>query len=478
VRSFNDGIHPRSAFCQNVPSLAWLRLVSDELAPFARPHEAHSDGSSSKRVKWTLDWSDAAAQRAWARTLLDVFLGMPSAVVQIPEGRLVPTIPSRLNYVLYVEDLVRTLNPLGVAVLGLPADLARRRTRSAHLPPLLDIGTGATAIYCLLANRMFGWRCIGTEIDADSLDFARSTVLLAGMNKRVKVVSSTPHRYVRPALESSALGGETVSFVATMCNPPFFEDLGEAESGPRALHSASESELVFKGGDEQFIREMVRETALLQRERKRGHVALWHTSLVGRKSSLEGCLDECRKGGATVTWTGTLRQGKTLRWVVAWSYLPPAFLSPLGSMMGGAEHREEHAMEWEAIIPDVSSWLESVASPGRRWGEFIVGAWGRAESVEVALDSLAQRVDKEKHLAPKHGEDCGSGNVLVGLVARETPWLEDECCVVSLEVRLPLAPGGEASLRLAMASCVPCKWTHPMAILRDVRGALPTGESP
>lgn len=53
--------------------------------------------------KAKLDFKDADSQRALSKTLLKHFFELD---VRLPQGRLVPAVPQRLNYLLWVQDLV------------------------------------------------------------------------------------------------------------------------------------------------------------------------------------------------------------------------------------------------------------------------------------------------------------------------------------------------------------------------------------
>lgn len=104
--------------------------------------------------KVTIDFKDAEALRALTTTLLkkDFDLG-----VDMPLDKMIPTVPLRLNYILWIEDLLSILGP-GHSIHG------------------VDIGTGASCIYCLLAAKSKGWNMVATEIDETSTKFAKANV--------------------------------------------------------------------------------------------------------------------------------------------------------------------------------------------------------------------------------------------------------------------------------------------------------------
>ena len=83
---------------------------------------------------------------------------------------LCPTVPSRLNYLLWVEDL-----------------LALRQAPATGCVRGLDIGTGASCIYPLLGHAHFGWKFVATEVDATSVRAARHNVVLNGWETAIEV---------------------------------------------------------------------------------------------------------------------------------------------------------------------------------------------------------------------------------------------------------------------------------------------------
>ena len=102
-----------------------------------------------------LDFNDPIALRTLTTTL---FLKDFQLKVFLPENSLVPTLPSRLNYLLWVEDLLTLLPDTAGDILG------------------LDVGTGASAVYPLLAAKHLGWRMVATESDQENFTAALDNI--------------------------------------------------------------------------------------------------------------------------------------------------------------------------------------------------------------------------------------------------------------------------------------------------------------
>lgn len=120
----------------------------------------------------------------------------------LPVNHLCPRVPSRINYLIWVEQIYRRVFNNGVE----------------H--QVVDIGTGAGLIYPLIGNRRFGWKFLATEIDQTSVYHSK---MLLSLN------SSTPIAPDQITIVKS--NGEMLKglidtnqrYSMTVCNPPFFE---------------------------------------------------------------------------------------------------------------------------------------------------------------------------------------------------------------------------------------------------------------
>lgn len=104
--------------------------------------------------KITVDFKDVAALRSLTCTLLKKDFGLE---VELPLNKLIPTVPLRLNYILWIEDLL-SISGGTDCIKG------------------IDIGTGASCIYPLLAAKLHGWSMLATEVDRDSVTLAKGNV--------------------------------------------------------------------------------------------------------------------------------------------------------------------------------------------------------------------------------------------------------------------------------------------------------------
>ena len=154
--AFNQFMHPRNIY-RNKPCYQDLTKFSSD---FAKHCSFDSNG------KLLFDYSNPNALRSLTKVLLIKDFGLD---VEIPEDRLIPTLPMRLNYVLWIEDL---LDYCGI--------------RSNNSVSGVDIGTGCCAIFPLLSatlNKNFHF--LATDIDAVNLSYAKLNVDKNGLSDRV-----------------------------------------------------------------------------------------------------------------------------------------------------------------------------------------------------------------------------------------------------------------------------------------------------
>ncbi|KAJ3054235.1 hypothetical protein HK097_002351 [Rhizophlyctis rosea] len=257
--------------------------------PHIFPHEPHS----LKRAKSgtpSIDFKDAKALRELTYAILWADFQLR---LQIPLATLCPPIPNRLDYILWLEDLIGSSGP----VRG------------------IDIGTGASCIYPLLgARKNTLWEFVATDVDPRSVNYAQENVSRNDLGDRIKVLQSTGVLLLPDELFSE----DTFDFC--MCNPPFYESEEQVAAAKEAkaldsfaVCSGTKSEMITEGGEYQFILRLIDESM-----GRKDHIR-WFTSLLGRKEDAEK-LSETLASRKIRFVLDELRQAKTVRWVIAWTF--------------------------------------------------------------------------------------------------------------------------------------------------------------
>ncbi|KAI9159319.1 hypothetical protein H9P43_008659 [Blastocladiella emersonii ATCC 22665] len=290
--------HPRNPYTHTPPDFAALAEKDTRLASFLIPIPA-TEGEQKADGRVTVDFGRADATVAATQALLRCDWGLD---VEVPEKTLCPTVSSRLNYLLEIQDLVRWAGH-----------------DSASPAHILDIGTGYTAIYPLLGARIdTSWRFTGTDIDADTLAAAAANVERNGLGDRITLL---------PARDASGpFFPPDVPFTVAMCNPPYYASNAErvARAAVKATaHAATlgtDMQLVTEGGEVAFVRRMMRESK--EHSSGDGKKTTLYTSLVGVKATVQALRTVAAELETTTFQVRTLRQGTTVRWVIAWSFDP------------------------------------------------------------------------------------------------------------------------------------------------------------
>jgi 23S rRNA A1618 N6-methylase RlmF len=309
-------MHDRNIYKNNPPNFAELA----QLYPSFSKHVVIKNGQPS------LDWNNPESLCELTKALLHKDFGV---TIELPLDQLCPTVTSRVNYILWLEDL------LDLPSTSLrPAKRLKTGTTDTSLstqPQIrgIDIGTGASCVYPLLGVSMNGWKFVATDIDETSVSWAQKNVAMNGWEDfvQVKHVSSDsillslfPDVLPSGQEEEGDLSKKSTpenfskEFDFCMCNPPFFESLEQKIENPHTQCNATQGELVTEGGEVAFVIKMAEESLLL-RDR-----ITWYTSLLGRKVSVKKILKFLHENGIKNTRTTTFYQGHTTRWAIAWSF--------------------------------------------------------------------------------------------------------------------------------------------------------------
>ncbi|CAJ0577176.1 unnamed protein product, partial [Mesorhabditis spiculigera] len=307
--AYNHLMHPRNIYKDAPPDFQQLALEY----PRFRKHCTYSSG------KLVVDFRDVDAVRELTRATLHKDFRLS---VDLPENSLVPRIPQKLNYLLWIEDLL-ALNSLD-----------KRRVHG------IDIGTGASCIYSLLGARKNHWDFVATDVDETSLATARANIVANELQDRIRTFLVEGDEIIRPVVD--AYPDEKFTF--TLCNPPFFsdEELNERfnystgrggysnqdnedkhkRRAPNSSTVAKGNELATEGGEVAFVGRIIAESTKI-----RDRVRIF-TVMLGKKSSKLAIRKRLSDLDNVFFAFSILYQGKTIRWVVAWTFATDISLHP------------------------------------------------------------------------------------------------------------------------------------------------------
>nr|XP_027218981.1 U6 small nuclear RNA (adenine-(43)-N(6))-methyltransferase-like [Penaeus vannamei] len=303
-----------------------------KLNQFMHPRNPYRTPPSFKKLAmqcaWTLKNCDAL--RALTTCLLDQDFGLK---VDIPDGRLVPTLPLRLNYLLWIEDL-----------MTLSARTDQKCTRIG-----VDIGTGSACVYPLLAAKQFGWSMLCTEADEVSYESAVNNVKKNSMQDEIFIKEGILYMTSRGlwndikliiALfcfltdDKKDLESSNYIFDFTMCNPPFFgseeeiHTMNKSKKGrgePVSVPTGAVQEIVTSGGEISFITQMIEESSQLKDKVR------MFTTLIGTKADIKKIKQVLATVSPAHSSVTEFCQGRTMRWGLAWTFDPKLQLNQVMS---------------------------------------------------------------------------------------------------------------------------------------------------
>ncbi|KAI9506619.1 ribosomal RNA large subunit methyltransferase F-like protein, partial [Coemansia spiralis] len=257
--------------------------------------------------KSTLDFKNPDAVRTLNKALLRVYFDLD---VTIPNESLCPPVANRLNYIKWIKSNIIAEFWPGYSIRG------------------LDIGTGASCIYPLLGARVLANSSfIGTDVNSTSIAVANQNIAANSLENRIQTYLNTDRQTKLPIDNSdfpinwdADADGSVLLF--NMCNPPFYDSPEERQrlrdtksiGQPSLDINGKDDELYTEGGEEMFLSGLVDESAVYQKRIK------WYSTMIGKKKTLALLKTKIRSVGAKHIKEGLLIQGRTTRWVLAWSF--------------------------------------------------------------------------------------------------------------------------------------------------------------
>jgi 23S rRNA (adenine1618-N6)-methyltransferase len=310
------GLHPRNIHRQGYDFESLIK-THPQLAPYVKTN-VHGNNA--------IEFSDPLAVKALNRSLLHHHYGVVDW--DIPVGALCPPIPGRVDYIHYVAQLLGCTDPTKIM------------PNTASTINLLDIGTGASAIYPLLACKIYGWRCVASDINTQSL---QNVAEIIEKNSQLKdSVTLRVQHDKNHIFEGIIQRGEY--FDVSVCNPPFHASLDEAlRSGQRKVNNLARNrqgqaakppasgrqlpvapanqnfggqgaELWCSGGERLFLKKLIKESQTFSTQCR------WFTSLISKIENVKPAKKLLKKLGAVDIRELEMVQGNKITRILAWTY--------------------------------------------------------------------------------------------------------------------------------------------------------------
>ena len=249
----------------------------------------------------SIDFFNPDAVKSLNKALLQHFYGIKKW--DIPKQYLCPPIPGRADYIHYLADLIGDLKNVNC----------------------LDIGTAANCVYPLIGASEYGWSFVGSEIDPNSIESANKILdanPILGQKIELRLQENSKRIF-------EGIINKNEYYDLTLCNPPFHASQKEAmESATRKLSNLKgkrkvnpvlnfggrSNELWCKGGERQFIMNMIQESKQIANSCK------WFTTLVSKKETLSPIYRALEAVDAIEVKTIPMGQGHKVSRFVAWTF--------------------------------------------------------------------------------------------------------------------------------------------------------------
>jgi len=294
-----QNLHPRNKNRQRY-DLKAMTLTVPELSKIIQPNKRGTD---------SINFSDPAAVRLLNKAILHHYYGI--ANWEFPKENLCPPIPGRAEYIHHIADLLSEDNKGAIP-------------RGEQIT-CLDIGAGASCIYPIIGVTAYDWNFIAADIDPIAIKSAQR-IIRANPSLRGKIVCKlqpNTNLIFRRIIEPSD------KIEVTICNPPFHASAEEALKGaqrkiknltgkntrtPKLNHAGNNTELIYEGGEVQFITNMIVESKIFAKQ------CLWFTTLVSKEANLAKVDRALQKKNPLAIKTLDIKTGNKKSRVVAWTF--------------------------------------------------------------------------------------------------------------------------------------------------------------
>lgn len=295
-------LHPRNKNRERY-DLDAMTVAMPELLDYIQPN---------KLGKNSINFSNPTAVKTLNKAILHHYYGIK--YWEFPDENLCPPIPGRAEYIHHAADLLSE-NNMGKILRGKNITC-------------LDIGTGATCVYPIIGVAEYNWNFIGSDISLKSIKSAQN-IIHSNPSLKGKVscrLQNQPKSIFRGIIHQED------KIDISICNPPFHSSIEEAEKGtrrkvknltgkkvnaPKLNHSGNKNELIYKGGELQFISNMIAESKAMAKH------CFWFSSLVSKESNLKKIYKILGKNKPSEMKTIDITTGNKTSRIVAWTYLTP-----------------------------------------------------------------------------------------------------------------------------------------------------------
>jgi 23S rRNA (adenine1618-N6)-methyltransferase len=203
-----------------------------------------------------------------------------------------PPIPTRADYIHHLADLLADLHK-------------EKEIPKGNQITVLNVGSGASCIFPLLAHRSYDWHVIASE--ADEKAFTSAGQILDNNPKLKKDIEMRHQANSENFFKGICKDDE--SYELCICHPPFNDSIKNPEI------SVKNPDLSYPGGELNFISKMIQESKEFQ------YRFLYFTTMVAKKDHLKKLTSLLKKEGAKHQQIIEIGTGNKVSRILVWSFL-------------------------------------------------------------------------------------------------------------------------------------------------------------
>ena len=213
----------------------------------------------------------------------------------ISNNFLIPTVPSRLNYINVINSLLKSYGVKNneKEIIG------------------IDIGTGANIIYPLLGYSVYKWKFICSEINEQAFENASKIIKENNLEENIKLIKQKYNNFIFIGI----INREN-RYTFTMCNPPYYDYEEEIKIEDKKRDCEYNfDEIYYKNGEIGFFDKYFEESICYWKN------VFIFTFLIGKKSNAEKIYEKISENkGIKFFDIKRIKTGNNMRYIIYWSF--------------------------------------------------------------------------------------------------------------------------------------------------------------
>ena len=243
-----------------------------------------------KIEEFSFDWSNNDLSLLMTKSILNYYFNIK--YYDIPKGFLIPPVPSRLNYLNLINELIKDIkkeNIIGV-----------------------DIGTGANIIYPILGNSLYNWKFICSEINNESYNNAKLILQKNNLEENINLIKQENKNNIFVSIIN-----QENKYTFSMCNPPYYDYEQEIKIEDKKRDTEYNfDEVYYEKGELGFFERYFEESICYKK-----NIFLF-TILIGKKSNSEIIYDKINSYNNIIKLCDIkkIMTGNNVRYIIYWSF--------------------------------------------------------------------------------------------------------------------------------------------------------------